>query len=169
MSGLISTGIQKIEISAIGADGDVGTAFKALGYTVEGTANLTTEDPTETEFLVEEVDTAIDTDVKEGSMSVNFTVADPDEDTLVEVFGGTKTGTGDDAVYEYPAVLPVIEKSIKLTPRKGLGIVITRAKLTAKFSSDIGRGKLMGIEVSGKVLQPTSATAKKFKTFRVKP
>lgn len=166
--GLISTGIAKIELADIAQDGGVGTVFKALGYTVEGTANLTTDDPTETEFLVEEVDTAIDTDVKEGSMTVNFTVADPDEDTLVSVFGGTKTGTGEDAVFEYPEVLPIIEKSIKLTPRKGMGITIVRAKMTAKFSADIGRGKLMGIEVSGKVLQPTKTGVKKFTTFRVK-
>lgn len=165
--GIISTGIASIAFGVIAVDGGMSTDLEALGYTLEGTAKINTDDGTETEFMVEETDTAIDTDQTEGKMTVQLTIADPDEDTLVEVLGGTKTGTGASAIFSYPNPLPVIERSIVITPKKGMGLKIPRAKIKAKFSSDIGRGKLMGLEITGTILQPTKANERKFTTFRV--
>lgn len=165
--GVITTGIGKIEFGEIAADGGVSTTFAAWGYTLEGSAAINTDDPTETEFKVEEIDAALDTDVTAGKMSLTLTIADPDEETLVNIFGGAKTGTGAATVYTFPTANPVVEKSIKVTPKKGLGIIVPRAKLTGKFSSEVGRGKLLGIEITGTILQPTKSGVGKFSTFRV--
>ena len=81
--------------------------------------------------------------------------------------GGTKTGTGATAVYKYPDSVVNIEKSIKFTPNSGMGLILTRCKITAKLSSALGRTALMGVEVTGTVLQPTKAGEAPITTFRV--
>lgn len=164
---LINIGVAEIAVGAIAVDGGMGTTLAPLGYTEEGSASLNQDDPTETEFKVEEIDIPIHVESTSGNFSIAFKVADPDEDTLVAVFGGTKTGTGATAVYAYPSTSVSIERSIKFTPKTGMGLNIPRAKITAKFSSEIGRAALLGIEVSGRVLQPTKADEPPFSTFRV--
>lgn len=167
MASLINIGIAKIELGEVAVDGGMGTTLAALGYTEEGSATINMDDPTETEFPVEELDTPLYISSKAGKISLAFKVSDPDEDTLVKVFGGTKTGTGTEVVYKYPAQIPAIEQSIKLTPMKGMGLNIPRAKITAKFSSAIGRAALLSVEVTGTILQPTKADEAAFSTFRV--
>lgn len=164
---LINIGVAKIELGDPAVDGGMGTVLAALGYTLEGTAQINMDDPTETEFTVEEVDTPIYVASQAGKVRISFQVANPDEDTLVKVFGGTKTGTGAAAVYSYPLTPVVIEQSIKFTPVKGIGLNIPRAKITAKFTSALGRTALLGVEVTGTVLQPTKAATPIFTTFQV--
>lgn len=167
MAGQINIGVAEIAIGAIAVDGGMGTTLAPLGFTEEGSAAINMDDPTETEFRVEEINTPIWVETTPGNISIAFTVSDPNEDTLVAVMGGTKTGTGEDTVYDYPSESVSIERSIKITPRKGMGLNIPRAKITAKFSSEIGRAALMRVEVSGRILQPTKADTAPFSTFRV--
>lgn len=167
MAGLINIGVAEIAIGAIAVDGGMGTTLAPLGYTEEGSAQINMDDPTETEFPVEELEVPLWIESKAGKIAVAFKVADPDEDTLVKVFGGAKTGTGATAVYSWPLAPVSIERSIKFTPKKGMGLNIPRAKITAKFSSEIGRGALLGVEVTGTVLQPTKADEPAITTFRV--
>lgn len=167
MAGLINIGVGEIAIGAIAADGGMGTTLAPLGYTEEGSAAINMDDPTETEFNVEELDTPIHIESKAGKIALAFKIANPDEDTLVSVFGGTKTGTGATAVYSWPLTPVSIERSIKFTPKQGIGLNIPRAKITAKFSSEIGRAALLGVEVTGTVLQPTKAATSAISTFRV--
>lgn len=163
----INIGVQEIAIGAIASDGGMGTTLAPLGYTEEGSAAINWDDATETEFRVEEVDVPIHVESTPGNISLAFSVSNPDEDTLVAVMGGTKTGTGEDTVYDYPLTSVSIERSIKFTPKKGLGINIPRAKITAKFSSEVGRAALLKVEVSGRILQPIKANTAPFSTFRV--
>lgn len=165
--GVISTGVAAITFGDIAADGGMSTSLEALGYTLEGTAKINTEDGTTTDYKVEEVEDPIDSEVTQGKMTVQLTIADPDEDTFINVFGGSKSGSGANTVYQYPATIPSIEKSIKVTPKKGIGFNFVRAKITGKFTSDIGRGKLMGVEITATILTPTKDGEPKFDTFRV--
>lgn len=167
MAGLINIGIAKIELGDLAVDGGVSTTFAALGYTEEGSAQLNWEDATETEFNVEELDAPLYIATKEGKKSFAFKISDPDEDVLVSVMGGTKTGTGATAVYKYPESSVNIEKSIKITPETGMGLILTRCKITAKLSSALGRTSLMGVEVTGTLLQPTKTGEAPLSTFRV--
>lgn len=167
MAGLINIGIAKIELGNLAVDGGAATTFAALGYTEEGSAQLTFDDPTETEFSVEELDAPLYISTKDGKKKITFKVANPDEDVLVKVMGGTKTGTGTTTVYKYPENVVDIEQTIKVTPKKGMGLILTRCKITAKLSSALGRTALMGVEVSGTLLQPTKAGEAPLSTFRV--
>ncbi|WP_213279323.1 hypothetical protein [Chryseobacterium indologenes] len=157
MAGQINIGVAEIAIGAIAADGDMGTTLAPLGYTEEGSAQINWDDPTETEFKVEELSTPIHIQSTDGKKTVVFKVADPDLDTFVEAFGGTKSGTGADEVFNFPSKTPTIEKSLKFTPEQGIGLKIPRAKITAKLSSNIGRAALLGVEISATVLQPKKA------------
>ena len=165
--GLITVGLAKIEVGAIAVDGGMGTTLAPLGLTEEGSFSINQDDPTETEFAVEELETPIHIQTKAGKIALNFTISDPNEDTLVAVFGGTKTGTGSSAVYEWPMTPVSIEKSIKVTPQQGAGLNIPRAKITAKFASELGRGALLRVEVTGTILQPTKADEPALSSFRV--
>lgn len=164
---LFNIGISKIELSDIASDGDVGTAFAALGMTQEGTCKLNFADGTLQELKVEEKDTAADSVLIAGEKSVDFTVADPDEDTLVSVFGGTKSGTGLTTKYKSPLTTVSIEKSLKITPKVGLGHIFPRVLITAKLTPDAGKANWIGVAVSCKVLAPKKDGVSDWETFRV--
>lgn len=148
---LITIGLASVEVADILGDGSVGTTFASLGYTYENTCKFTEADPEETSFYVEEVDDPVETSTKAGDIKLNFSIANPDVDTLVAVFGGTKDGS----TWEAPATKATIEKSIKITPKKGLIFTVTRANMVAKLNADFSRKGLFLIEVAATVLAPT--------------
>lgn len=164
---LFNLGIAKIELSDIASDGDVGTTFAVLGQTQEGTCKLNFADATITELKVEEKSTAADSYSEPGEKTVEFTVADPDEDTLVSVFGGTKSGTNGTTKFKAPLNTVTIEKSLKITPRKGMGFTFPRVSITAKFTPDVGKTTWVGVTVTAKVLSPTKTGVSDWETFRV--
>lgn len=165
--GLFNLGVSKIEFSAIAADGDVGDDFETLGLTQEGTCKINFADATITELKVEEFASAADSDISEGEKTVEFTIANPDEDTFVALFGGIKSGTDRAVAFLAPLTSVNIEKSLKITPVKGLGFIFPRVLVTAKPTSDVGRGTWMGIAVTCRVLKPTKNDVPTWSTFRV--
>lgn len=164
---LFNLGVAKIEVSPIAADGGVGTTFAALGLTQEGTTKINFAEPTTTDLMVEELDTAADSIVTGGEKTIEFVIANPDEDTLVALIGGTKAGTGATTTYTAPATATIIERSVKITPKKGLGFIFPRVLITARPTSDLGKTTWMGVTVTGKVLAPTKAGVSDWSTFRV--
>lgn len=167
MAGLINIGVAKIEIGDVGADGAMGTSLAALGYTTENTIKFNDDGGKEVDFNVEELDIPLYSETQAGTKTFTFQVANPDEDTLVNVFGGTKTGTGAATTWDAPLQAPTIVKSLKFTPKKGIGFNFPKTKVSAKWTNDIGKDKLLGIEVSFKVLQPDKAGLAPYSTFRV--
>jgi len=153
--GLFNLGVSAIELADIATDGDVGTVFAPLGQTQEGTTKLNFADATITELKIEESSVAADSYSEPGEKTVEFTVANPDLDTLVSVFGGTKTGTGSSAKFSAPSGSVTIEKSLRITPNKGMIWTFPRVSITAKFTSDVGKTTWVGVVVTAKVLQPT--------------
>ncbi len=157
MADLITIGVSKIEVGAIAGDGGMGTTLAVIGKTAEGSASMTTEDPTLTEFYAEESDTALYTSSKAGKTTFNFSLAAPDLPQLAAVFGGTVTGTGSSAVWKRPDAVPVIEKSMKITPQAGIVISIPRASITAKFSGGFSKNDTLKVDIVATVLLPTKA------------
>lgn len=165
--GLINVGIAKIEIGDIAEDGGMSKDLKKIGYTTEDSAQINMDDPETTEFPVEEIDTPVYESSKQGGINFVWQVADPDEETLAEVFGGKKSGSDDDVVYKFPDSSPEIERSLKVTPKKGMGLDFARVKISAKFTTNVGRNNLLGVEINAKVLQPEKEDEPKLATFRV--
>ncbi len=164
--GQANNGIEKIELGPIGALGAMGTTLTSLGFTEEDSVKMNFEDAEKKEYFAEETDTAWFISTKAGKKSVEFTIANPDAQTLVTVFGGTVTGTGAATVYKAPAVMPVIEQSLKITPKIGFGFNFPRVLVTAKFTDSLGRNSLLGIAVSCEILQPTKADEPIYSTFQ---
>lgn len=151
-------GLSKIEIGDIAGDGGMGTVLAILGQTSEDSCVLSTDEPSVTEHFIEESDTAVVTSQKEGKTTLKFAIADPDIDTLSGLLGGTVTGTAPARIWKAPATLPVIEKSIKVTPKQGFAsISIARASISAKLNSTFSKKTLFKIEVTATVLTPTKA------------
>lgn len=157
MANLVTRGLAKIEIGAIAVDGGMGTSLAVIGYTAENSVTFSEEDGTTTEFYAEEIDTAIDSVTKAGKRSVNFTLASPDPDQLVAVFGGTTSGTAPNKTWKAPDSIPVIEKSLKITPSKGLVFSFPKVSLAAKFSGGFSKTDTLKVDVIATVLQPDKA------------
>lgn len=164
---LFNLGVSKIELSDLAVDGGVGTTFAALGLTQEGTTKMNFADATTTDYPVEELDTPADSVSVQGEKTIEFVIANPDEDTFVALMGGSKTGVDGATVYKSALNAVTIEKSIKITPKKGLGWVFPRVQITAVPTSDLGKTTWVGLKVTGKILKSTKADVEVFSTFRV--
>jgi hypothetical protein len=150
---IYTLGLEKIEMGEVGTDGGMGTTLAQIGYTYEDTCTLTTEDPTDTEFYVEELDDPVAVISKQGKTTFSFSLANPSADTLKELMGGTvNSSTG---AWEAPTKLPTIEKSVKITPTQGFVITVPRMKIVAKFNANFSKTNMTLVEVTGTVLTPT--------------
>ncbi|MDR1456379.1 MAG: hypothetical protein LBJ01_12060 [Tannerella sp.] len=150
MASVVTLGLAKIEVGELESDGGMGTSLAPLGYTYKETAQMAQEDGTTTDHEVEELDTPLESSTQPGKLSFNFSIADPDLDTLAKIFGGTVTGTK----WNMPDASPELELSVRITPRKGLMFEIPRAKVVAKFNGSFSKTTLFLVEVSCTVLQP---------------
>jgi len=134
--GKITNGIAEIAI-----DGDV------LGYTEEDSFSIITDDNTSTiSFPVEERDNPIYTR-RTGSkeMSVEFTIADPDQDALATLFDGTVSGADVevDGVSHIMQGVPFYAKAAM-----GWSLQADKADITARLSDTMGKNSLLGVVVT---------------------
>ncbi|MDR2139773.1 MAG: hypothetical protein LBP50_09530 [Tannerella sp.] len=157
MASTVTLGLAEIKVGAIDADGGMGTSLSRLGYTFQNTAQMQQEDGTTTDFIVEELDTPLASITQPGKLSFNFSIADPDVDTLAKIFGGTADTTSTPNTWSAPDASPELELSIEIVPKQGLKFKIPRAKVTAKFNGSFSKTSLFLVEVSCVVLQPVKA------------
>ena len=150
-------GIAKIEMGDIAADGGMGTALESVGQTHKGTCNITQEDPETNEFFAEELDDPVVSISRRGKTTLVFSVMNPDPNTMRTFFGGTVVGSGDTAKWNAPLQLPEVEKSVRVTPQRGLIFDFPRMKINAKINGAFSRENIFVIEVSGTALQPAKA------------
>jgi hypothetical protein len=164
-------GLSKIEIGDTANDGGMGSSLEQLGYTLQDTCTLTQEDPETTDFYAEEADDPVVSYSRAGKTAFNFSVMNPDVDVLAKLLGGTvtTTGSGDSAVstWNAPESIPVIEKSVKITPKMGLIFSIPRMKITAKINGNFSKSNVFVIEVAGTVLKPEKTGEAKMKATKI--
>jgi len=154
----ITRGLDKIEIGAVAVDGGAGTTLAVLGYSDrDSPVTLIEEDPTIDDLYAHEIDTPLDTEVTAGKTELLFTVVDPNAATLASIFGGTATGTGTGATYDFPSSKSITDKTVKITPRKGLVITIPRGGMYGKINADFAKAGKFAIDIVVSVLQPTKA------------
>lgn len=154
----LTRGLSKIEYGDIAGDGGVATVWTQLGLTdADSTASLTQADPTETLFMAAESDQPVDKDVTPGATTLVFSLLESDPDKLLILFGGAVTGTGSAKVWSAPLQATTIEKSWKITPKKGKIITIVRGQLSAKINYDLQKTGKFVVDISVAVLLPTKA------------
>jgi hypothetical protein len=157
MANVYTLGLAKIEIGDIASDGGMGETLTVWGQTLQGTCNVTQDDPETTDYYAEELDDPVVSISKRGKTTVAFSVMNPDVTALQKFFGGTVDSSATPPVWKAPSNLPVIEKSIKITPQMGLIWEFPRVKIIAKINGQFSRENIFVIEVTGTVLQPTKA------------
>ena len=98
-----------------------------------------------------------------GMGDFNFSIMNPSVTVLADLLGGVGTpGTGSTPdKWEAPDKIPVIEKSVRITPEQGLKFEIPRMKLVSKINATFSKSGILLIEVAGTVLQPTKTGTKK--------
>jgi hypothetical protein len=83
-------GLASCKIASIASDGGMGTALNTVGETVSGTATMTSEDNTVTDFTIEESDSPVESIVSEaGKITFAWSSYKVDYNTLVKLLGGT--------------------------------------------------------------------------------
>lgn len=83
-------GLKSIKVAPIAGDGGMGTALTTIGETVLGTAGVTQEDNTVTDFGIEESDSPVESVVSAtGKLSLAWSSYQIDYYTLTKLFGGT--------------------------------------------------------------------------------
>lgn len=170
----VTNGLQQILVGPIAADGGPGTALVQLGYTNEDSATFTQDEPTTTEFFVEELDDPILTNERPGPTTFTWVIANPDAEVLQSLFGGEVTGAGTDAsprVWNAPdKVLQNIFRTVKIVPEVGFeSITIPRAKISPRFDGTIGRNSLFGVTVVATVHKPTKDGVGRFQFSETDP
>lgn len=156
-------GLSKIEVGAIAKDGGMGEALDVLGYTYQDTCTMTQEDPETTDHYAEEVDDPVISISRGGKTNFNFSIMNPSVTVLADLLGGVGTpGTGSTPdKWEAPDKIPVVEKSVRITPEQGLKFEIPRMKLVSKINATFSKSGILLIEVAGTVMQPTKTGTKK--------
>ena len=154
-------GLASVEMGAIAGDGGMGTVLAAGGETVTDTAIITSEDNTITDFNIEESSSPIESVVSAtGKLTFNWSSFNVEADALVLFLGGTKV-TGPPVKWQAPDSFPDVEKSIKLTDKKGNTVEIPRAKISTKISLSFQKTKLGQLDFIATILQPTKAGEKR--------
>ena len=156
-------GLSKIEVGAIAEDGGMDGTLDVLGYTYQDTCTMTQEDPETTDHYAEEVDDPVISISRGGKTNFNFSIMNPSVTVLADLLGGVGTpGTGSTPdKWEAPDKIPVVEKSVRITPEQGLKFEIPRMKLVSKINATFSKSGILLIEVAGTVLQPTKTGTKK--------
>lgn len=154
---LVTLGLSKIEVGAIGLDGAMGTTLATLGLTYQDTCKMTQDDPEMTEHYAEEQDDPVVSTARGGKTAFNFSIMDADLQVLKTLLGGDISGTGPTEKWTAPVKLPIIEKSVVITPEQGLQFEIPRMRLVSKINAEFSKKGIMLIEVAGTVLTPTKS------------
>ena len=145
-------GLEKIEIAEIAGDGGPGTVFSQIGYTNPGTTKFTTDSGTSTEKRCEELAAPLVTIPGDETQTVEFQLIVSDVNTLPKVLGGAVVATK----WSAPDSKPVIEKTLKITPKSGLAIQCNRVSIVGSLNATLSKdGDLFYVDCKCTLLQPT--------------
>lgn len=107
------------------------TVWNQIGYCKEGTAELTTADPTITDTNIEESDFPIKRNYKAGLTTFKAEIPDLSGDVLASVYNIVADTTNTNAYY-LPETIAVQDGMFLIVPKSGVkGIVFTNAEMVA--------------------------------------
>ncbi len=156
MSKVFTYGLTSVEFGDVATDGGVATTFETKGLTFKDSFEIASADADVQEFMSEENDDPEISISTQGKKIYKFQLMNPGLDELAYFLGGTVV-TGPPKVWQAPDQTPVIEKSVKITPKKGHILTITRAKITAKESGKYSKTGLAQLDITVTVMKPTKA------------
>jgi hypothetical protein len=150
---MLCTGIFGIKFGDIAADGGIATGFAALGRTREGTLAFNASDDQTQDINVEEQDDPVmQTVTTKGTLDLNWSMVDWDNDVMISVFGGQVVN----GQWQAPDQTPTVEKSLRVEPKDGKAFIYPRVKVTGKVNYD-STGKIFQIDITCRKLKPNKA------------
>lgn len=156
-----ASGLVSVKVGAIAADGGMGTSLTALGNTVAGSMQMTSEEGTTTDFNIEEQDKPVKSIIQAGATRITWECYDIGGETMQKLFGGTYDSGTD--TYSAPDKVVAQELSLEITSAEGHVLSIVRASVFPTFNWSMSKDALGKIAVSATVLAPTKAATAPFK------
>ncbi|WP_256013109.1 hypothetical protein [Desertivirga xinjiangensis] len=154
-------GLKAITIGDIAVDGGMGTTLTEIfGQTVAGTAVLESTEPVVENIPIEESSLPFDSiTTEEAVFTLRASTYNISADTMLLLFGGTVTGTGENKTWSAPVdgVVPSIEKSVVAETKSGIKFNFVRMKLSGALEATFDKTRLGQINWTGTVLIPTKA------------
>lgn len=157
----ISLGLAKVEYGEVDAGGGMQTTLTEMGYTLEDSFELTTDDPDVTEVNVEEIDAPIDLSGKFGKIVYEWDIANPNVSEMAATGGGTADTSNNE--WAAPDAWSPIEKAFVFTPKKGFQHKVPRASLIAYPKGGFKKGDPQVWHMKATVLKNTSAAPRYLK------
>lgn len=156
-----SIGLVSVEVGDIAPDGGPATVWEVIGETVAGSASLTTGDPTIQDFNIEESDSPVESIITvAGKTNIVWSSWDVSGPQLEKYVGGTyDTGT---RTWDMPDQFPEIEKSLRLTDKKGNVYLAPRVKFNNKINFAFKKDDMGKIDFNATIMQPTKAGVPRF-------
>lgn len=147
-------GLTGIETANLAGDGGPGTTFTTIGYTVPNSTKFVTNRGTATEKSCEELSSPLVSIPGDETMEVQTQVIVDSADKLLALLGGTVVS----GKWSKPDSKPVIEKTVKLTPKSGLTFTVNRGSFDGALNATLSKtGDLFYVDLIIKVLQPTKS------------
>lgn len=155
-------GLESVAIGTINSDGSMANTVTIIDHIIEGSAVIEIDEPTTSNFFVEdasEPDVSID---KPGAKRIKFSVSDIDNTDLILAFGGTASGA---SVWKSPTTkYASVEKSIaaksEIYGTKQMLFEMARCKLKAGGVLPLsGDGPPGRIDFIANVLMPACSSS----------
>lgn len=160
-------GLTSVSLADIAGDGGIGTVWSELGSTLAGSFKWEGAEGTKTEFFIEEQNDPVLSKTQKGSDTLTWICVDVSIDKMVEIFGGTKTGTGtagDPYTYNAPVGGVVArEKSLKIVNGQGDTFYVVRASIFPMFTASFSKDQIAQIQIKATILTPTKANTSPWK------
>ena len=156
MAKVFTYGLESVEFGDVATDGGVATSFSSKGLTFKDSFEIASADPDVQEFMSEENDDPEVSISTQGKKIYKFQLMNPGVDELAYFLGG-QVIAGPPKSWEAPDQTPVIEKSVKITPKQGHILTITRGRITAKHSGKYAKTGLAMLDITITVMKPTKA------------
>lgn len=167
--GLVTIGLDKVEVAPLAGDGGPGTVFTSLGFTSKGTFSFQEDDATVKNVEVEETSTPLAAFKTAGARRVLLSLADPDADALSKARGGTVSTAGGGKVYSEDDAVEY-ECTLRITPKQGFKqIQYNKVSLLGKLNGGLGADQELLLEIAVDILKPTKEGVKVMEIIEVAP
>lgn len=167
--GLVTIGVEKVEIAPLAIDGGPGTVFAAIGFTSKGTLSFQEDDASVKNVETEESSVPLAAFKTAGSRRVLLSLADPDANALATTRGGTVDTTGGGKVYTEDEPQEY-ECTLRITPKQGFkAIQYNKVSIFGKLNGGLGADQELLLEITADILKPTKAGVKVTQIVEVEP
>ena len=160
-------GLSYVKVGATGANGAMGATLVAIPAIADGTFNIDFAEPTTTEFIPEDYDSALIVISKPGAKKIVFETQNMDTSQLQTAFGGAIALT----VFTPGVQFNLPEQSLEFKTRSNGGTAQTwkfpRTQGVASISGNLTKNDLMKLKFSYSVLTPVDGANAPLPEFTV--